>query len=488
MSKILWILNKYVGREKDEEFYPYFLKYTQQELETKGHQLSFALFSDLLSECKIVSNKFVYLENVVLILSVKELIAEAKRIEKEYEFTFKQAWFPDILQTSKNQNGRKINVPEDELNDMEPLVKKFLYLEKLIQSEQIDVIFSDASPEVEMEFGRAIGLKYNIPVLKAYEGSFLGRMVLLKHGKFGEDKLLEANVNTNYTFDDAEKFLNDYKHNKGQPSYVGVEKLRYKKSIAEKAIVKLKNEKHKIILIPFKFFYRMLFDLWLLFESSILKQTLYNRFEPDKPYLFFGFHLNQESTMGLRSLPYINQTVLVEILSRVLPYGYTLYVREHPHWPKRFPYIYLKKCNTYPNVRLLSPKISIHNILKNSSGVLVYNSNTGIEALIYGKPVLSFASNIYYKHHPAVLYCADIYETSKMLVQLINTKVGKKDTIKYLQKLHQVSIDFNIGSDLFLSEDDSKEKAIKFVQLMIKGINVATNSYYIKDVSKITSN
>ena len=113
--------------------------------------------------------------------------------------------------------------------------------------------------------------------------------------------------------------------------------------------------------------------------------------------------------MGLRSMPYVNQTALIEMLSRVLPYGYTLYVREHPHWPKTYPYSYLKKCKAYPNVRLLSPNISIHDVLRGSRGVIVYNSNTAIEALMHGKPVLSFASNLYYKLHPAVIHCTNLY-------------------------------------------------------------------------------
>lgn len=471
MSKILWIMNKYVTVERNHAYYPYFLKYLQEKLGQKELELHFVFFSDLMKNFILGKKNHFYDARAYNSLNKDEIQIEARRIEQYYKFTLKQAWFPDILQTFKHQNGRKIIVPKNELNDLEPLVKKFLYLEELVKSEQIDVIFSDVSPEVEMEFGRAIGLKYGIPVLKSYEGSFLGRTVLMKHKNFGKDQLIETEINQDCSIDEAEKFLDDYIKNESQPSYVGVKKLMVKKSIAETAKAKLKNEQFRIILYPFKFVYRLIFNLWLWFESSVLKQTLYDRFELDKPYLFFGFHLNQESTMGLRSLPYVNQISLIEILSRVLPFGYTLYVREHPHWPKMFPYSYLKKCKIFPNVKLLSPRISIHDILKYSKGILVYNANTGIEALMHGKPVLSFASNIYYQHHPAVLYCTDLYELGEKLSQLINTKVNRKNTIDYLQKMHRLSIDFSLGSNYFLSEEDAKEKAIQFSRLMIKGIN-----------------
>ena len=463
-------MNKYVTGDKDQAYYPYFLKYLQDELKGKDVELHFVFFSDLMKDCILGNNNHFYNATNIDDMSENEIQKEAQRIEKNYAFTFKQAWFPDILQTSKKQNGRRITVPEDELNALNSLVKKFLYLEKLVQSENINVIFSDVSPEVEMEFGRAIGLKKRIPVLKSYEGSFLGRLVLLKHKKFAQDELVEVVINSDYSTEDAEKFLDDYTKNEGQPSYVGVQKLSHKMSLLEKALVKLKNNGFGIIFYPFRVLYRILYISWLWFESTVLKKMIYDKFEPNRPYLFFGFHLNQESTMGLRSMPFVNQTALIEMLSRVLPYGYTLYVREHPHWPKTFPYSYLKRCKTYPNVKLLSPKHSIHNILKNSNGVLVYNANTGVEALMHGKPVLSFASNIYYEHHPSVIHCTNLYELGEKLTKLINTKVKEVDTIKYVQKLSKSSLDFNIGAALFLSKEDAKVKAVKFAQLMNQSI------------------
>jgi len=85
---------------------------------------------------------------------------------------------------------------------------------------------------------------------------------------------------------------------------------------------------------------------------------------------------------------------------------------------------------------------------------------------MHGKPVLSFASNIYYEHHPAVMHCTNLYELGEKLTQLINTEVKEVDTIKYLQKLSKSSLDFNIGSDLYISDENAKEKAITFANYL----------------------
>ena len=485
MKKALWIMNKYVSGEEGQAYYPYFLMHLQDKLKEKGIELHFVFFSGSMKGSALGMNNHFYDSAVFNGMSEDEIQDEALRIEQDYAFTFKQAWFPDILQTFGDVSMRKINVPEDDLNNLEPLVAKFLYLENLVESEKIDVIFSDVSPEAEMEFGRVIGFKYNIPVLKAYEGSFLGRSVLMKQTEFGEDHLIEAGINQDYTLDEAGKFLDDYTKNEGHPSCIDAKTLKLNRTIFERFAAKLKIEKHRIILLPFKLIYQAFIDLYLWFESAVLKQSLYDRFDPGKPYLFFGFHLNQESTMGLRSMPYVNQTALIEMLSRVLPYGYTLYVREHPHWPKTYPYSYLKKCKAYPNVRLLSPNISIHDILRGSRGVIVYNSNTGIEALMHGKPVLSFASNLYYKLHPSVIHCSNLYGLGKKLSQLINIRVDRDDTLKYLQKMRRVSTDIFMGAEMFLSEDDAKEKANQYSQLLIKGINIVTNETAYRGVGSI---
>jgi hypothetical protein len=475
MIKLLWILNKYVTGEKGQEFYPTFLKMLQVELMGKDIELHFVGFSDYMEKTLQTQNLFIYNTHAISKEQNFSSIAEAARIEREYKFTFKQAWFPDILQVSKKQNNRMISVPSNELNDLNPLVDKFLFLERLIKENKYDFLFSDVSPEVEMEFGRAIGLKMGITVLKSYEGSFLGRSVILKNEKFGKYSLVESLIEPHSSKKDTQKYIDDYKKYKKQPSYVGIEKNTVNQPLIQRVSHHWKSSKSSIPIKAKSFVGKLIKNMLLTLESSVVKRKIYSAFTPNTPYLFFGFHLNDESTMGLRSQPFVNQVSLVEMLSRVLPYGYTLYVREHPHWPKHFSYTYLEKCTHFPNVKLLSPKISIHDILENAKAVLVYNSNTGIEALLYGKPVLSFSSNIYYNLHRAVLYCDDLFKLGELLSELINTEVDQQDTVNYVQRMLKSSFPMLLGSETFISEHDSLAKAKIFANVLELSIRSAHN-------------
>lgn len=474
MKNILWVLNKYVEDNESNQYYPHFLLETQKRLKQKGFNLHFVFFSDNFSNNPLLDNKIIFRDNEYDNLSEEEIITEAQRIEKDYEFTFKQAYFADIIQTYPNRNYREITVPKKDFHDLDFLVPRFLFLENIISEKKMDIIFSDVSPEAEMEFGRAIGYKLNKLVFKSIEGSALGKTILFQSFEFGKDRLVEAKMNS-YTEDEAKKFISDFIENRRLPydwpkrnSYKTTFKSRLKRRISQK-------EYFYLFKWLFQVFKRKLTNFYYLIERKIFKPRLYDKYDPSTPYLFIGFHLNQESTMALRAQPYTNQTVLVEMISRVLPHNFTLYVRAHPHWPDTYSYKYLSKMKKFPGVKLISDELSIHDIIENSKGILTYNATTGIEALIYGKPVLSFASNIY-NQHPSVDYCSDLFGLGKKLTSLINRSVNINDTVSYISKMNSVSIDLRLGSDFFFSERDSEEKAVVFSEYLNQAVIWCANN------------
>ena len=111
MKKVLFILNKHCGLEKTEIFFPQFLINFQMDLISHDIELSYVFFSENLKDIN-VKNKCVYEKEKFIHLTKKDISIQAKRIEKEYKFTFKQSFFPDILQTFKGQDGTILTPPE----------------------------------------------------------------------------------------------------------------------------------------------------------------------------------------------------------------------------------------------------------------------------------------------------------------------------------------------------------------------------------------
>ena len=454
MKKILWILNKHCGLEKTEIFFVDFLINFQRELINHNIELSFVFFSENLINIDL-QNKCIYEKEKYNNLSSDDLKIQAKKIEKEYGFTFRQAFYPDILQTFKGQDGTKLSVPEIFFNELNPLISKFMYLEDLIIKNNFDIIFSDVSPEYEMEFGRIIGNKLNKIVLKEYLGAALGNTVILKCNNFGDFKWIEAQGDQKFDLESTEVFIENFVKFKKDP----YEKY-FDSSPKTSLIKKIKSKSlSSLVFSPvllFKKFYNFSFNF---FNKILKKIILYDKLNIQDEFLFFGFQLSIESTVTYKAFPYTNQIALVEMISRVLPYNHFLYVREHPHWPEYYSYKFLKTLKSFPNVKIISPEISIHDILSKSKGVITLNSTTGVEALMHGKPVLSFSSNLYQGYHSSAIKCSNLFELGEKLAELINTGVSQQETISYINRLKNNSLTMGLGSYNFYSNKDSQNKA-----------------------------
>ena len=454
MKKVLWILNKHCGLEKTEMFFPEFLINFQSELISHDIELSYVFFSENLKGIN-VENKCVYEKEKFIHLTKNDISIQAKRIEKEYKFTFKQSFFPDVLQTFKGQDGTILSPPDNFFNELNLLVSKFLYLESLILKNNYDIIFSDVSPEYEMEFGRIIGNKLNKIVLKEYLGAALGNTVILKCNNFGDFKWIEAQGDQKFDLKSTEVFIENFVKFKKDP----YEKY-FDSSPKTSLIKKIKSKSLSSLVFSPLILLKKFHNSTLIFFNKILKKVLlYDKLNIQDEFLFFGFQLSIESTVTYKAFPYTNQIALIEMISRVLPYNHFLYVREHPHWPEYYSYKFLKTLKSFPNVKIISPEISIHDILSKSKGVITLNSTTGVEALMHGKPVLSFSSNLYQGYHSSAIKCSNLFELGEKLAELINTDVSQQETISYINRLKNNSLSMCLGSYNFYSNKDSQNKA-----------------------------
>ncbi|MFA6082410.1 MAG: hypothetical protein WC773_03295 [Patescibacteria group bacterium] len=463
MIKVLWILNKYVDGQNHSQFYPYFLADLEKECLSKEIQLEFTYFSDAQKKCDRTQHHHFFFEHH---RKITDFHREAARIENEYNFTLNHAYYSDIIQVTKTQDTRRITVPEKELNNHQLLVEKFVYLENLVKKNGYDVIFCDQSPEAEAEFGRVIALKNNLVFIRHGEG-FLANSLFSQQFEFGKERLSEAVLNTDVTLEQAKEFVRDFIKNKRPP-------YQYPETHKASALKFYSARIAHFYRYP-NFIKMALSQPWLWFEEKWLKRRLEKQFDPTASYLFLGLQLPTESTIVLRSQPYANQSLIIEAISRVLPDNTLLYVREHPKWRKHFPARFLGQIASLPNVRLISPQIPAWEVIHHAKAVLTYNSTIGIEALMHGKPVLSFAPNVYINQHPAVTLCTNLYDLDHSLAKLVNTKVEIEDTYKYIYKMMRISSWVPLWASGFLSEDDAQKKAGVFSQHLLLAIKDCQN-------------
>lgn len=111
--------------------------------------------------------------------------------------------------------------------------------------------------------------------------------------------------------------------------------------------------------------------------------------------VFFPLQLSAESRIGVRAPQFLDQSVAVELISRNLPPGFKLVVKEHPSWVGFLKLGTLYRISKMQNVLLVHPSINSHDIIRKSKIVTVINGTIGYEAILYGKPVIVLASEYY---------------------------------------------------------------------------------------------
>jgi len=124
-------------------------------------------------------------------------------------------------------------------------------------------------------------------------------------------------------------------------------------------------------------------------------KTLYSPVR-DENFIFYPMHYIDDAQIVIRAPHYYNQFALIEILANALPFGYKLYVKEHPSLIGCFPFRQMrdliKKCK---NIRIINPLCHPHNLIKRAKAVATINSTTGFEAILFRKPLLVFGKAWY---------------------------------------------------------------------------------------------
>jgi len=134
----------------------------------------------------------------------------------------------------------------------------------------------------------------------------------------------------------------------------------------------------------------------------ILRRSYERRaIEPDYtvPYVFVALHVQPERTSIPQGGVFAHQLLMVECLSRALPEGWMLYVKEHPvqlhtrpgNRAFRTPAFY-KELQRFPNVQLVPSMIASRKLLENCQAVASATSTACWEGIFLGKPAIVFGS------------------------------------------------------------------------------------------------
>jgi hypothetical protein len=112
-------------------------------------------------------------------------------------------------------------------------------------------------------------------------------------------------------------------------------------------------------------------------------------------YVLYPIHFQPEASTLVQAPYYLDQASLIEDISKSLPVGYQLYVKEHVSNRGRRPLAFYKRLRETFGVRLLGPDEDTWALIRDAAAVAVITGTVGWEGLLFGKPVVTFGDVFY---------------------------------------------------------------------------------------------
>lgn len=107
-------------------------------------------------------------------------------------------------------------------------------------------------------------------------------------------------------------------------------------------------------------------------------------------YFYLPLHIEPELSTLLYSKEFSNQLDLVTLVSKSLPTGVKLFVKDHPAWLGRRSVFFYEHLNGLLNVQLIEPTMDSRTLIRKSLGVITVTGTAAFEAGLINKPALIF--------------------------------------------------------------------------------------------------
>jgi hypothetical protein len=133
--------------------------------------------------------------------------------------------------------------------------------------------------------------------------------------------------------------------------------------------------------------FRLRRNLWRLQRRSLVSKPI------DGPYVFFGLHMQPESSIDVMAHFFANQPRVIELVSRSLPPTHRLLVKLHKSDAPNYSREWLARIEALPGVQVVSPYADTFELVNRADLVVSIQGTIGLEAALLGKPLLLFGDS-----------------------------------------------------------------------------------------------
>jgi hypothetical protein len=275
----------------------------------------------------------------------------------------------------------------------------------------------------------------------------------------------------------AVRILEEFRQGSVQPSFM------QKNKAAAKKVSLLSRQGIKNATVRIKNYYRKyrshdpLYASWikrqlddvqvLLRRARISRYKEFTKPVPGEKYVFFPLHLEPELALLLYAPFFTSQLAIIHNVAQSLSHDTALYIKEHPRAIGRRPLAYYQELAAIPNVRLIESSVNSLQLIKNSSGVVTITGTAGLEAMLLGKPALTFGDVFYNFVDDLVWHTHSFEEVPHLIKRFGDFSPDESQVINFLAALldESMSVDVTkLATRLVSDPDGGIEKSDDFLK------------------------
>lgn len=192
-----------------------------------------------------------------------------------------------------------------------------------------------------------------------------------------------------------------------------------------------------------------------------------------KQFAYYPLHTEPETALQTVSPEFFYQLSLIAAISRDLPAGVFLAVKEHHQGVGRRPRDFYDQIVEFKNVIMLDPFEIGHDCVQKADLVVTICGTSGLEAAAAGKPVIAYGRHNIYNVLPQVHVITDEAELKPCLENALNGGHDKdamiEETKKFLQSVTACSFDMEHYD--YLKMDDYSQNSIQLAyDALLQGV------------------
>ena len=180
------------------------------------------------------------------------------------------------------------------------------------------------------------------------------------------------------------------------------------------------------------------------YRKNFIDNNLLRKINFKEPFLFYPLHEEPERTLLIGSPFYTNQIEIIRHIAKSLPITHILLVKEHPSQEVRGWRVssFYKEIMNIPNVVLIHPDVSVHELIEKSSLVISISGTAALESAFYEKPSIVFVDTIF-SNLSFVEKVNSIPELPKIIRTSLEKKVDLSELIHFISMLEDNTFDYN---------------------------------------------